>query len=561
MMDTMPPAPTRIRWFFAAAAGVRRRLLGAIVLGALASGCGVALMATSAWLIARAAQHPPVLFLMVAVVAVRTFGLGRGALRYAERLVSHDAAFRLLARLRQRLMAHLAEIAPGRLQLWRRGDLLTRLVTDVDDVGDAYLRGLLPLAVAVVVGGGTVALATSILPAAGLALAVALLIACLFAPMAAARRGARTESAVVTLRAQRGAVLGDLLDDLTDLTLGDLLATRIEELTELDDGLRHAAARSARTAGMTAGGAVLAMGLAVLGAIWWGVPAVSGGHLAPVLLAVLVLTPLALTDTVQAVGAAAAALQRSGAAADRLSRILLTPPVSVPPANPRPLPVIATGPVVELHGLSARWPGSEQDALVGIDLRLAPGERVVVLGESGSGKSTLLAVLLGFLPPTAGRITIDGVDLAELDPDAARTLFSWCDQQAHLFDSTLAENIRLARSEASDAQVADALDAAGAGDWLAGLPEGLATRVGEHGQAVSGGQRQRIAVARALLADRPVLLADEPAAHLDPATAAEVTRVILQPRNNGCVVLVSHDESDARGADVVVRLDHGRVIG
>lgn len=547
------------RWLFDAAAGVRSRLLGAIVLGALASGCGVALMATSAWLIARAAQHPPVLYLMVAVVAVRTFGLGRGALRYAERLVSHDAAFRLLSHLRQALMAHLADIAPGRLQLWRRGDLLTRLVTDVDDVGNAYLRGLLPLAVALVVGGGTVALAAAILPAAGLALAVALLLTCLLGPVAAARRGARTESAVVALRARRDALLSDLLDDLTDLTLGDLLAVRMQELTDVESALQRSAARSARTAGITAGGAVLAMGVAVLSAIFWGVPAVTGGHLTAVLLAVLVLTPLALADTVQAVGAAAAALQRSSAAADRLALILLTAPLSTPPAHPRPLPRTATGPVVELHGVSARWPGSDQDALHEIDLRLVPGQRVVVLGESGSGKSTLLAVLLGFLPPSAGRITVDGIDLAELDPDAARTLFAWCDQQAHLFDSTLAENVRLARPEATDTQIGTALAAAGAAQWLGGLPRGLATQVGEHGAAVSGGQRQRIAVARALLADRPILLADEPAAHLDAATAAEVTHVIMQADPGRCAVLVTHNEADALGADVVVRLAHGRI--
>ncbi len=533
--------------------------MGAVLLGALASACGVALMATSAWLIARAAQHPPVLYLMVAVVAVRTFGLGRAALRYAERLVSHDAAFRLLARLRQRLMAHLADIAPGRLQLWRRGDLLTRLVSDVDDVGDAYLRGLLPLSVAILVGAATVALAAAILPAAGLALAAALLVACLLGPIFAARRGMRTEATVVELRARRGELLTDLLDELTDLTLGDMLAARLGELADIEQALRQATARSARTAGITAGAAVLAMGAAVLGALRWGIPAVSAGQLAPVLLAVIALTPLALTETVQSVGVAAAALQRSGAAAGRLAAILQTRPVTPAVTDPRPLPQSPAGPVIELRGVCARWPGSDVDALHGIDLLLKPGERVVVLGESGSGKSTLLAVLLGFVPLSSGRITIDGVDRAELDPDAVRTLFSWCDQRAHLFDSSLAENIRLARPAATDEQVTAALAAAGAGNWPASLPQGLGTPVGEHGRAVSGGQRQRIAVARALLADRPVLLADEPAAHLDPLTADAVTEVILRPARQRTTVLVTHRESDARSADVVVRLDRGRM--
>ena len=494
------------------------------------------------------------------MVAVRTFGIGRGVLRYVERLVSHDSAFRLLSRLRERLIAHLALIAPAGTALWRRGDLLTRLVTDVDDVGDAFLRGLLPLGVAVLVGGGTVALATATLPAAGLALATALLVACVLAPVLSGRQSRRVERSIVGLRGQRGQLIGDMLDELTDLTLGDLLPTRLAELAEVEERLRRSAARSARTAGITAGTAVLAMGGAVVAAARWGVPAVTGGHLAPVLLAVIVLTPLALTDTVQSVGVAAAALQRSFAAAQRLAAVLDTPPITAPVLHPKPLPTDRSGPVVKLRGVSARWPGADSDALHDIDLELRPGRRIVILGESGSGKSTLLSVLLGFLPPSAGRITVSGRDLAELDPDEVRTLFSWCDQEAHLFDSTLAENVRLARPEATDADIVAAFRDAGAGDWIAGLPQGLSTPVGEHGQAVSGGQRQRIAVARALLAGRPILLADEPAAHLDGPTADAVTGLIMARDPARCTVLVTHREQDAADADVIIRLENGRIV-
>lgn len=539
--------------------GVRRRLLAAVVLGALAAGCGVGLMATSAWLISRAAQHPPVLYLTVAIVGVRTFGIGRGVLRYTERLVSHDAAFRLLAWLRERLIGHLAVVAPAGLQLWRRGDLLTRVVSDIDDVGDAFLRGLLPVGIAIVIGSGAVTLAAIMLPAAGVALAVALIVACIVAPLLSARRVGRAESRIVDLRGQRGQLVGDVLDDLTELTLGDLLPARLAELAAVEAQLRGSDARSARTAGIAAGLAVLSMGAAVLAAALWGVPAVSAGHLSPVLLAVIVLTPLALTDTVQSVGVASATLRRSFAAAGRLAAVLDTAPLVAAPVSPQPLPHNASGPIIGLHGVSARWPGADRDAISGIDLELAPGRRIVVLGESGSGKSTLLAVLLGFLPPSAGRITVDGTDLADLDPDEARTLFAWCDQQAYLFDSTLAENIRLAQPTATDEMIAGALAAAGAGDWLATLPHGLATSVGEHGQAVSGGQRQRIALARAILADRPILLADEPAAHLDAPTAQAITALVLAPDARRCTVLVSHAEQDAAGADLLVRLTHGHM--
>jgi ABC-type transport system involved in cytochrome bd biosynthesis fused ATPase/permease subunit len=209
----------------------------------------------------------------------------------------------------------------------------------------------------------------------------------------------------------------------------------------------------------------------------------------------------------------------------------------------------------------ARWPGADSDALTDIDLELHPGSRIVVLGESGSGKSTLLAVLLGFLTPTQGSITVDRIDTRTMDPDAVRMLFGWCDQRAHLFDSSLAENVRLARPTAGEDEIEAALRAAGAGDWLDQLPDGLDTRVGEHGGAVSGGERQRIALARALLADRPVLLADEPAAHLDPATADAVTTVLLQPRADRCCVLITHRPDDAALGDVVLRLAGGRLVG
>ena len=518
-------------------------------------------MATSAWLIARAAQQPPVLYLMVAVVAVRTFGIGRGVLRYLERLVSHDAAFRVLGRLRERLVAHLALIAPAGLPLWRKGDLLARTVDDVDDAGDAFLRGLLPLAGALLVCGGTFVLAFLILPAAGLALAAALLLACVVAPLITARRNARIEYEVVDLRARRTRLITEMLDELPELTVLAAVDGRLAELDALEAASRRVGVGTARAAGIAAALAVASMGAAVWLAAWYGVPSVVSADLAPVLLAVIVLTPLALTDTVQAVGVAASTLRRSSAALGRLFQVLDSPPVTAPPpALPAPLPDVRLGAQVSLRGVSARWPGADRDALSGIDLDIEPGRRIVVVGESGSGKSTLLAVLLGFLTPTSGVMTIDGVEVARLDPDQARTVFAWCDQRAHLFDSTLAENVRLARPDADNEQIATALSDAGAGDWLAGLPGGLATGVGEHGRAVSGGERQRIALARAVLADRPVLLADEPAAHLDAATADAVTRWIMRPAPNRGVVLVTHRPEDAALADVVVRLDRGRIV-
>ena len=519
------------------ARGVHGRLFGAAVLGALAAGCAVGLMATSAWLIARAAQQPPVLYLMVAVVAVRTFGIGRGVLRYLERLVSHDAAFRVLARIREKLVAHLALIAPAGLPLWRKGDLLARTVDDVDDAGDAFIRGLLPLAAALLVGGGTVVLASLILPAAGLALAVALLLACVLAPLITARRNARIERDVVDLRARRTRLVTETLDELAELTVLGAMDGRLAELDLLESANRRVAAGTARAAGIAAGLAVASMGAAVWLAAKFGVPAVVDADLDPVLLAVIVLTPLALTDTVQAVGLAASTLRRSSAAVGRLFEVLDAPSVTRPaPERPEPLP--------RASGRAAHPASRRRRPLA----RRRPGRAVRHRSRPAtrSADRRPRRIRVRKINPARGAAGLphpDGRDhhrrRDRCGPDWIPTSCAPCSAGAtngptcsiRAWPRTFGWPGRAPTIE----QVTTALAAAGAGDWLAGLPGGLDTRVGEHGQAVSGGERQRIALARAVLADRPVLLADEPAAHLDPAVADAVTNLILRPTTDRCV--------------------------
>lgn len=540
------PAPQRIRLL----EGSSRRMVGAVLVGALATACSVALMAVSAYLIARAAQQPPVMYLMVATVAVRTFGIGRAVLRWVERVLSHDTAFRLLGRLRERILAKLADLAPTGLPFWRRGDLMSRLLADVDDVGEWYLRVVLPIAGSVLVSGGAIVLLTVLLPVAGLVLAGALIVAMVLAPLLDARRAGRAERDWVAARSDRAELVGRMVDDLTDLSIRGATADRLAELAVIETRGHRAQLASARSAGLAAGLAVLAMGAAVLLSIVFGTDAVVAGDLHPVALAVIAMTPLAMSDLVQAVGVAAATARRSSSASGRIRELLRTPSTPAP-IDPAPLEVGA--PVIELHDVSARWPGADREVLTDISLTLRPGETVLVSGVSGAGKSTLIALLLGFLTPTAGRITVDGRDAADIDPEQWRRMFGWCEQQAYLFDSTIAENVRLARPDATDDEVAAAVRAAGAGDWLAGLPRGLDTPVGEHGSAVSGGERQRLSLARALLAGRPVLLADEPAAHLDPTTADAVTRAVLAAAPT--VLLVSHRPGDEALVDRVVRLD------
>ncbi|MFF0521324.1 thiol reductant ABC exporter subunit CydC [Actinomadura nitritigenes] len=535
----------------------RGRLLLAVLFGVLALGSGVGLMATSAWLISRAAQHPPVLMLMVAIVAVRAFGLGRGVFRYAERLVGHDATFRILADLRARVYERLERLAPGGLPAFRGGDLLNRLVADVDAVQDLFLRVLLPCTVAAVVGGASVGLAWALLPSAGAILLLALLLAGVAAPWLSSATARRAERRTTDLRGDLTSHVVDTLQGAPELIAYGAAPARLAEAARLDRDFTRATARSAASTGLGAAVSALAGGLAVWGSMAVGVPAVRSGALDGVLLAVIVLLPLAAFEVVAGLPLAAQHLERVRRSAARIFAVLDAPPPVEEPSDPSPLP--AAPYTLQVEDLRARWTPTAPYALDGISLSLAPGRRCAIVGPSGSGKTTLASVLLRFLEPASGSVTLNGTDLRALTGDDVRTVIGLCAQDAHLFDSTIGENVRLARPAATDAEIRDALRRARLLDWIESLPRGLDTRVGEHGAQVSGGQRQRIALARALLAGFPVLLLDEPAEHLDTATADELTADLLTATEGRTTLLVTHRLTGLDAVDEIIVLDEGRV--
>ncbi|MES9603486.1 thiol reductant ABC exporter subunit CydC [Actinomadura sp. NPDC000929] len=536
----------------------RGRLALAVLFGVLALGSGVGLMATSAWLISRAAQHPPVLMLMVAIVAVRAFGLGRGVFRYVERLVGHDATFRILAGLRARVYERLERLAPAGLPAFRGGDLLNRLVADVDAVQDLFLRVLLPCTVAAVVGGASVGLAWLLLPSAGVVLLLALLLAGVAAPWLSGAVSRRAERRTTDLRGELTSHVVDTLQGAPELIAYGAAPEQLAKAAQLDRDFTRATARSATTAGLGAAISALAGGLAVWGSLAVGVPAVRSGALDGVLLAVVVLLPLAAFEVVAGLPLAAQYLERVRRSAARVFAVLDSPPPVQEPDAPAPLP--AAPYTLSVENLRARWTPTAPYALDGVSLELAPGRRCAIVGPSGSGKTTLTAVLLRFLESAGGRTSLNGVDLRALSGDDVRRVIGLCAQDAHLFDSTIGENVRLARPSATDEEIRDALRRARLLDWVDSLPDGLATRVGEHGARVSGGQRQRIALARALLADFPILLLDEPAEHLDLATADELTADLLTATEGRTTLLVTHRLAGLDAVDEIIVLDGGRVI-
>jgi len=531
------------------------RLALALLAGVVAAGSSVGLMATAAWLISRAAQHPPVLTLMVAIVAVRFFGIGRAVFRYGERLAGHDAALRVLTELRVRCFDRLTETGTGGV---RSGDLLTRLVHDVDAVTDLLVRAVLPVCTGLLAGTGAVVLVWWLLPAAGAVLLAGLVALAAVVPWLQARTARRAERLLGPLRGDLSARAVDLLAGLDELVVYDAAAARAAAVADVDARLRRAETRSAAGAGTGNGLATLVAGAVVLAGLLTGIPAMRAGTLEPVLLAVVVLTPLAVFDVLAELPAAAQQLGLVRATAARLFAVLDRPAPVAAPAAPRPLPAAPF--TLRLAGLTARWPGAEEPALDGIDLELTPGKRVAVVGASGAGKSSLAAVLLRLLDYGAGHATVNGTELRDLAADDVRRVAALCAADAHLFDTTLAANLRIGRPDATAAELWDVLRRVRLDGWAAGLPAGLETPVGAHGERLSGGQRRRLVLARALLTGREVMVLDEPTEHLDAATANALTADLLAATTGRTTLLITHRLAGLEGVDEIVVLDRGRVV-
>lgn len=574
----------------------RARVGLAVGLGVLSLGSAVALAAVAAWLIARASQMPPVLELSVATVAVRAFGIGRGTFRYVERLTSHDVALRGVATLRTTLYERVATGRVGTALALRRGDLLARVGADVDTVGDAVVRGLLPAAVAAVLGLGTVVVMALFLPAAGLALAACLVLAGVVSPALAARAARTSEAQALDARAAVASVSLGVLDAPGPVTVAGLLPRELAALRSADAALARAVDAGARPAALSAALGQLAVGLAVLAALVLGVPALTAGTVAPVELAVLVLTPLAAFEATAVLPAAAIQVQRSRAAAARVLALLDEAAADDATAGPLPAGAVRAlddharattappgagaadaGAYARSATLTARdlvcgWPGREP-VVRGLDLDVRPGRSVAVVGPSGTGKTTLLLTLAGLLPARGGSRALGGVPLDSLPRSEVTSRVVLTTEDAHVFETTVLENLRVARGDVTEDEARAALDRAGLTAWLAGLPDGLATPLGADGRNVSGGERRRLLLARALLSRAPFLLIDEPAEHLDTATADRLVRDLLTtgtdpvPAGPGAlaapsargVVVVTHRLSALDAADEVLVLRDGRV--
>jgi len=566
---TMPGMPARrftaARELAAFLRPAAARFIAATLVGALAAGFAIALTVVSGWLIVRASQEPAIMYLLVAIVGVRFFGIGRSALRYAERLLTHDAVFRALTALRLRLWRGLGHRGPAGRAALAPARALSTLVGDADRIRDLAARVVAPPAVAVLtLAGATVALGL-IFPPSAVVVALFALVAVVIAPtwaLVGAHRAGRVNE---TARSALMRSFAGALDAADELTANGADAVVRGRLAALDEQAAVTARQGALTDGV-AGAIVVGAGvLAAVAMLPLTAAAVASGSLAAAAVAVLTLTPLALIEPVLEL---TTAVRHWPALASVLRRV--APVTADARAGTADAPGSASATIADaslgLDDLGFRYPSAPADVFRGVTAHVSDGGWLTVTGPSGSGKSTMLALLMRHLRPTRGRCLIGGTDLAGLPQSAVLDRVAWCPQEGHLFTSTLRANLAIARPRGdapTAADMRDALARVGLGQLVATLPHGLDTMIGSEGGRLSGGQRQRVAVARTLLADGDVVMIDEPTAHLDEQAATALMRDLRTGLRGRTVVLVTHHPDEVRPTDALLRLgdegsDRGR---
>ncbi|MDO5628923.1 MAG: thiol reductant ABC exporter subunit CydC [Mobilicoccus sp.] len=524
-------------------------ILPAAILGGLALTAGVALTATSGWLIVTASFQPPILTLLALTALVRAFGLARPTLRYVERIKSHDAALAALATDRARVYDRLVPLTPARLGRRGRGDLLAGVVDDLDDVAYAQVRVVVPLVALLITG-----LAAAFIDAIVLIGAVPIILSAVVCTLVI---GAvdwwiehRTQEDVVSARARVADLSAMVTRDGAELAAIGGHEQALTWLDEAHEKLRRAirAESWGRAVGvgltpLVAAGHAVAMAFVVE-------PWVAGGMPTP-LAALLVLTPVALGEVIGGIPDAVGALARAQGSARRLRGLLDQPPAAADADVPPPESPPQSDPRIEARGIAATWDG-QRPAVTDADLDVEPGAFVAVVGPNGSGKSTVLAVLARHLDPTSGTYRLGDIDALAATPAEVRDHLAIVDDEVHVFASTLRENMRLARPDATDEEILRALRLAGLGPLVEGLPDGLDERLGAGGRGISGGERARLGLARAIVSRRPVMLLDEPVAHLDHPTAVAVMADLAEASHGRSIVLVTHRPEGIDHADRVV---------
>ncbi len=532
------------------------RLVASIAAGAATVGSSIGLLTTSAYLISEAALHPPILDLTVAIVGVRFFGISRAVFRYLERIVSHDLSLRLLADLRTRLVRAIHRLGPAGVASFRAGDLVGRVIDDVDEIQHVFVRVAAPPLVAIVIALVTALFALIWLPVSTVTILVPFLIAAIFVPWITRWAGAKAGRGVAD---QRGRMIGQTVEIIEGapviVALGEedrLLAVAMESA----DRVAAAERRTAWLHGFGDAAILVLVGVALVGTLWVSAVAVEAGTLDGVMVAVLVMLAITPFEAVAPLPGAFERLGRSLGAADRLFEVIDAESPTAPPGSPRAIPDDTT---LRVEGAVVTTDTGRR-ILGPIDLSIGPTQRIGIIGETGAGKTTLAHVLCRFRDPDGGTVSVGDVDLADVARDDLRAFVGYEDDRSFLFRGSILGNVRISDSDVSEDEVRAVIDRVGLGPWIDALPDGLQTDVGEGGEAVSGGQRRRLALARALLVEFPVLILDEPISGLDPVTAEAVMDDLLNSTDDRALILITHRPVGLDRMDEIIVLEDGVIV-
>ena len=531
------------------------RLAASIGAGAASVASSIGLLTVSAYLISSAALHPPLLDLTVAIVGVRFFGIARAVFRYLERLVSHDLSLHLLADLRSRVAQAIHRLGPAGVASFRAGDLVGRVLDDVDEIQHVFVRVIAPPLIAIAVAFLTLLLAVLWLPASVPTILIPLTVAGVLVPWATQRAGNASGRAVA---AGRGQLIGRTVETIEGAQAIVALGEEDRMLAAADEAADRVADAERTTAWLHGFGdaMILALiGVALVGTLWVSAAAVKRGSLDGVMVAVLAMLAITPFEAVAPLPSAFERLGRSLGAADRLFEVIDAESLTAPAERPVPIPPNAT---LSVQGVVVAAPSGER-ILGPIDVSVRPGARIGIVGETGAGKTTLAHVMCRFRDPDEGVVALGGVDVRDVDPDALRALVGYEDDRAFLFRGSIAGNVRIGDCDATNDDVRATLDRVGFGEWIDELPEGLDYDVGESGEAVSGGQRRRLALARALLADFPILVLDEPISGLDPVTAEAVMDDLLDAARERSLVLITHRPVGLDRMDEIIVVEDGKI--
>ena len=549
------------RWWIVAGAG----------LAFLAIGANIALIAMSAYLVSRAAIVTNVAELALAITAVRVLAIGRAVFRYLERYVTHVATLRILADLRVWFYASIEPLAPARLTTRRSGDLLATIVADVETLEDFYVRVVVPPLAAALATAFACLLLGAFDVRLGLILLAFLVLTGVVLPSLTLRLARVPATASVGRRADLNAMVVDEIQGVAELAAFDQAEAHRASVLTLGDDVDAIAERLAVIRGLGVGLGALLASLCAVAILAVAVPLVVGGQIDGVYLALLPLAAIAAFEAVQPLSLSLQLLGASQAAAARLFGLVdAEPPVrdpvpapEAPPGAPpagRPRSTPSRPPAIEVRGLTFAYEPGGRPVLDAIDLSVPAAGSLALVGPSGSGKSTLVNLLLRFWDYGQGEIRIGGRELHDLPADDVRAMLGVVSQRVHLFDATIRDNLALADAAVTDAQVEAACRQAQLHDFVATLPDGYETRIGEDGVRLSGGERRRLAIARAIIKDAPILILDEATADLDTVTEERLMASLRPILVGRTTLLISHRPSFTQLADATVALERGRVV-